>query len=287
VGPFSIGVEGSAMVLQAIAGADPMDATTAPVAVPDYRSTIRDGVNGLRIGVPAEYFTAGMEPDVERLVREAIQTLQGLGATVHPVSLPYSEHGLATYYIIAPAEASSNLSRYNGIKYGLAALDEVDMTRAMDATRQRGFGNEPKRRIMLGTYALSSGYYDAYYRKAQQVRTLIKADFDNAFASVDVIASPVSPTVAFKMGARIDDPLAMYLSDVCTIPVNVAGLPGISVPCGFDHQGLPVGLQLIGKAFDEATLFRAAFAYEGATSFHRQRPPLARSEASANQAPHA
>ncbi len=292
VGPFSIGVEGSAMVLQAIAGADPMDATTAPVAVPDYRSTIRDGVKGLRIGVPAEYFTAGMEPDVERLVREAIQTLQGLGATVHPVSLPYSEHGLATYYIIAPAEASSNLSRYNGIKYGLAALDEVDMTKAMDATRQRGFGNEPKRRIMLGTYALSSGYYDAYYRKAQQVRTLIKADFDNAFASVDVIASPVSPTVAFKMGARIDDPLAMYLSDVCTIPVNVAGLPGISVPCGFDHQGLPVGLQLIGKAFDEATLFRAAFAYEGATSFHRQRPPLARSSEarggdSANQAPHA
>jgi aspartyl-tRNA(Asn)/glutamyl-tRNA(Gln) amidotransferase subunit A len=275
VGPFSIGVEGSAMILRTIAGVDPLDGTTANVPVPDYRATIRDGVRGLRVGVPAEYFVAGMEPDVERLVRTAIDELARLGAEIKPISLPYSTHGLATYYIIAPAEASSNLARYNGTRFGLAALDEADMNRAMDRARERGFGAEPKRRIMLGTYALSSGYYDAYYRKAQQVRTLIKADFDNAFHDVDVIASPVSPTVAFPIGARVDDPLAMYLSDVCTIPVNVAGLPGISIPCGFDGQGLPVGLQLIGRAFDEATLFRAAWAYEDATGWHRRRPQLA------------
>ncbi len=275
VGPFSVGVEGSAMLLRAIAGHDPLDATTATTGVPDYVATIRDGIRGLRVGVPAEYFVAGMEPDVERLVRAAIDDLARLGAEIVPVRLPYSAHGLATYYIIAPAEASSNLSRYNGTRYGLAAVEEADVNRAMDLTRARGFGAEPKRRIMLGTYALSSGYYDAYYRKAQQVRTLIKADFDAAFRDVDVIASPVSPTVAFPIGARIDDPLAMYLSDVCTIPVNVAGLPGISVPCGFDGQGLPVGLQLIGRAFDEATLFRAAWAYEDATDWPRRRPPLA------------
>lgn len=285
VGPFSVGVEGSAMILRTIAGIDPLDGTTADVEVPDYRATIRDGIRGLRVGVPAEYFVEGMEPDVERLVRTAVDELARLGATIHPVSLPYSAHGLATYYIIAPAEASSNLARYNGTRFGLAALDEADMNRAMDRARERGFGAEPKRRIMLGTYALSSGYYDAYYRKAQQVRTLIKADFDAAFRDVDVIASPVSPTVAFRIGERVDDPLAMYLSDVCTIPVNVAGLPGISIPCGFDGQGLPVGLQLIGRAFDEATLFRAAWAYEDATGWHRRRPPLASATADANAVP--
>ena len=263
------------MLLQAIAGLDPLDSTTAPVPVPDYRAALRGGIKGLRVGVPKEYFVEGMQPDVARLVRRAVDTLAELGAAVDEVSLPYSDYGLATYYIIAPAEVSSNLARYNGVKYGLAAVDEPDMFRAMEVTRERGFGNEAKRRIMLGTYALSSGYYDAYYLKAQKVRTLIKRDFDRAFERFDVLAAPTSPTTAFRLGEKVNDPLAMYLSDVCTIPVNVAGLPGISVPCGFDAQGLPVGLQLIGKAFDEATLLRAAYSYEQATDWHRRRPPLA------------
>jgi aspartyl-tRNA(Asn)/glutamyl-tRNA(Gln) amidotransferase subunit A len=275
VGPFSIGVEGTAMLLQAIAGLDSLDSTTAPVPVPDYRAALQGGIKGLRIGVPKEYFVEGMQPDVARLVRRAVDTLAGLGAVVDEVSLPYSDYGLATYYIIAPAEVSSNLARYNGVKYGLAAVDEPDMFRAMEVARQRGFGNEAKRRIMLGTYALSSGYYDAYYLKAQKVRTLIKRDFDRAFERFDVLAAPTSPTTAFRLGEKVNDPLAMYLSDVCTIPVNVAGLPGISVPCGFDAQGLPVGLQLIGKAFDEATLLRAAYSYEQATEWHKRRPLLA------------
>jgi aspartyl-tRNA(Asn)/glutamyl-tRNA(Gln) amidotransferase subunit A len=275
VGPFSVGVEGTAMVLQAIAGVDPLDSTTAPVAVPDYRQALRGGVKGLRVGIPKEYFVAGTEPDVARLVRAAIGTLEELGAEVGEVSLPYSDYGLATYYIIAPAEVSSNLARYNGTRYGLAVTDEPDMFRAMELTRERGFGDETKRRIMLGTYALSAGYYDAFYLKAQKVRTLIKRDFDQAFERFDVLAAPTSPTTAFKIGEKTSDPLAMYLSDVCTLPVNVAGLPGISVPCGFDGQGLPVGLQLIGKAFDEATLLRTAYTYEQATEWHTKRPELA------------
>lgn len=282
VGPFSIGVEGTAMILGVIAGQDPLDATTAPEPVPDYRAALAGGIKGLRVGVPKEYFVAGTEPDVERLVRAAIAQLVGLGAEIGEVSLPHSEYGLATYYIIAPAEVSSNLSRFNGVKYGLAATDEPDMVQAMELTRQRGFGNEAKRRIMLGTYALSSGYYDAYYRKAQQVRTLIKQDFDRAFERFDVLVAPTSPTTAFRLGEKTDDPMAMYLSDVCTLPVNVAGLPGISIPCGFDAKGLPVGLQLIGKPFDEATLLRAAFSYEQSTDFHRRRPALASSPAGAS-----
>ena len=273
-GPFSAGVEGTAMALQAIAGHDPLDATSAPLPVPDYRAALAGGIKGLRVGVPREYFVAGTEPDVDRLVRAAIAQLAALGAEVGEVSLPSTDHGLATYYIIAPAEVSSNLSRYNGIKYGLAAPDEPDMIRAMEVTRERGFGDEAKRRIMLGTYALSSGYYDAYYLKAQKVRTLIRQDFDRAFERFDVLATPTSPTTAFKLGAKTQDPLAMYLSDVCTLPVNMAGLPGISVPCGFDAAGLPVGLQLSGKAGDESTLLRAAYTYEQATDVHTRRPPL-------------
>ncbi|MBI3970321.1 MAG: Asp-tRNA(Asn)/Glu-tRNA(Gln) amidotransferase subunit GatA, partial [Chloroflexi bacterium] len=278
VGPFSIGVEGTAMLLGAIAGLDPCDSTTAPEPVPDYRAALRGGIDGLRVGVPKEYFVAGIEPDVERRVRAAIAKLQELGARVDEVSLPHTDYGLATYYIIAPAEVSSNLARYNGVRYGLSASEELDVNRAMELTRERGFGNEAKRRIMLGTYALSAGYYDAYYLKAQKVRTLIKRDFDQAFERFDVLVAPTSPTTAFKVGEKVEDPFAMYLSDVCTIPVNVAGLPGISVPCGFDRQGLPVGLQFIGKAFDEATLLRVAYTYEQATDFHTRRPPLVQSQ---------
>ncbi|HEU5317858.1 MAG TPA: Asp-tRNA(Asn)/Glu-tRNA(Gln) amidotransferase subunit GatA [Chloroflexota bacterium] len=274
VGPFSVGVEGTAMLLRVIAGLDPLDSTTAPVDVPDYRAALAGGVKGLRVGVPKEYFVEGTEPEVERAVRAAIATLEEMGAEVGEVSLPHTDYGLATYYIIAPAEVSSNLARYNGTRYGLSATDVDDMWRAMDETRRRGFGDEVRRRIMLGTYALSSGYYDAYYLKAQKVRTLIKQDFDKAFERFDVLAAPTSPTTAFRVGEKVNDPLAMYLSDVCTLPVNVAGLPGVSVPCGFDSQGLPIGLQLIGKAFDEATLLRAAYAYEQATDWHTKRPAL-------------
>jgi aspartyl-tRNA(Asn)/glutamyl-tRNA(Gln) amidotransferase subunit A len=274
-GPFATTAEGAAMALQVIAGHDARDSTTATLPVPDYRRDLHGGIKGLRIGVPQEYFVAGTEPAVERAVREAIATLRELGAEVGEVSLPYTDYGLATYYIIAPAEVSSNLARYNGTKYGLAALDEPDMVRAMELARQRGFGDEAKRRIMLGTYALSSGYYDAYYLKAQKVRTLIKQDFEQAFERFDVLATPTSPTTAFRLGEKTQDPVAMYLSDVCTLPVNMAGLPGISVPCGFDGGGLPIGLQLIGRAFDEATLLRVAHTYEQATDFHRRRPALA------------
>ena len=274
VGPFAVGVEGAAMLLGVIAGLDPLDSTTAPVPVPDYRAELGRGIKGLRIGVPREYFVAGTEPAVERAVRAAIAKLEELGAEVGEVSLPHTDYGLATYYIIAPAEVSSNLARYNGTRYGLSATNVNDMWRAMDESRRLGFGDEVKRRIMLGTYALSSGYYDAFYLKAQKVRTLIKQDFDRAFERFDVLAAPTSPTTAFKIGEKVNDPLAMYLSDVCTLPVNVAGLPGISVPCGFDANGLPIGLQLIGKAFDEATLLRAAHAYERATDWHTRRPSL-------------
>ncbi|MGI8422733.1 MAG: Asp-tRNA(Asn)/Glu-tRNA(Gln) amidotransferase subunit GatA [Chloroflexota bacterium] len=274
VGPFSIGVEGAAMALGAIAGQDPLDSTSAGVAVPDYRAALQGGIKGLRVGVPKEYFVAGTEPDVERSVRAAIGTLEELGAEVGEVSLPHTNYGLATYYIIAPAEVSSNLARYNGTRYGLSAADVPDLWEAMDDTRRRGFGEEVKRRIMLGTYALSSGYYDAYYLKAQKARTLIKQDFDRAFERFDVLAAPTSPTTAFRVGEKVNDPLAMYLSDVCTLPVNVAGLPGVSVPCGFDAKGLPIGLQLIARAFDEATLLRTAYTYEQATDWHTKRAAL-------------
>ncbi|MDQ3690508.1 MAG: Asp-tRNA(Asn)/Glu-tRNA(Gln) amidotransferase subunit GatA [Chloroflexota bacterium] len=273
-GPFARSVLDVALVLRALAGYDPRDATSVDTPVPDYAAVLSGDVKGMRLGVPREYFVAGMEPGVESAVRAAIDTLRDLGAKIVDVSLPSTDRGLATYYIIAPAEASANLARFDGVRYGVsAAADELWDNYAQ--TRGAGFGPEVKRRIMLGTYALSAGYYDAYYVKAQQVRTLIKAEFDEVLSTVDAILAPTSPNVAFKIGAKVDDPLAMYLNDACTLPVNIAGLPGISVPCGLS-EGLPVGLQVIGRAFDETTVLRVADAYERAAGFADLRPPTAR-----------
>ena len=273
VGPFGRTVEDVALMLQVIAGADPMDSTAVATPVPDYRAELGRGVEGLRIGIPTEYFIDGMSPEVESAVRAAIATLERLGARTEPVSLPHTEYGLAAYYVIAPAEASSNLARYDGVKYGLRAPGGKDLIDMYAKTRAAGFGDEVKRRIMLGTYALSAGYYDAYYGRALKVRTLVRRDFQEAFERVNLIAAPTTPGVAFKLGEKAD-PLSMYLNDVLTIPVNLAGLPGISVPAGFTGGGLPIGLQLIGRAFDEATVLRAAHAYERATDWHTRRPSL-------------
>ncbi len=273
IGPVTKDVQDAALMLQAIAGHDPMDSTSVDLPVPDYRALLGRGVEGLRIGIPAEYFIEGLDPEVEAAVRAAIQTLEKLGARTEPVSLPHSEYGLAAYYLIAPAEASSNLARYDGVKYGLRAPRARDLIEMYSRTRAAGFGAEVKRRIMLGAYALSAGYYDAYYGKAQRVRTLVRRDFVQAFGRIDVIAAPTTPGVAFKFGEK-EDPLQMYLNDVFTIPVNLAGLPGLSVPAGFTMAGLPIGLQLIGRAFDEATLLRVAHAYERATTWRERKPPL-------------
>jgi aspartyl-tRNA(Asn)/glutamyl-tRNA(Gln) amidotransferase subunit A len=272
IGPFAKDVRDAALVLQAIAGVDPADATSVDVPVPDYTAGFAQGVRGLRVGV-LEFATDGMDPDVERAVRAAIDVLKGLGATTEPVTLPTADYGLAAYYIIAPAEASSNLARYDGVKYGLRTpgKDLIDME---SRTRAAGFGAEVKRRIMLGTYALSAGYYDAYYGKAQKVRTLIRRDFEAAFEKVDVIVGPTTPGVAFKHGEK-EDPLAMYLNDIFTVPANLSGNPGLSVPCGFSTTGLPIGLHLVGRAFDEATILRVAHAYEQATTWRERRPELA------------
>ena len=273
VGPFGKDVRDAALVLQAIAGHDPMDSTSVDVGVPDYSAELEGGVKGLRIGIPAEYFIEGLDPEVEAAVRAAVETLRGLGAESQSVSLPHTEYGLAAYYVIAPAEASSNLARYDGVKYGLRMPGARDLIDMYSRTRGAGFGAEVKRRVMLGTYALSAGYYDAYYGKALRVRTLVQRDFQRAFERVDVIVAPTTPGVAFKMGER-EDPLQMYLNDVFTIPVNLAGLPGVSIPAGFTQTGLPVGLQIIGKAFDEATVLRVARAYEAATAWHERKPEL-------------
>jgi aspartyl-tRNA(Asn)/glutamyl-tRNA(Gln) amidotransferase subunit A len=271
-GPLVRSVSDAATVLQALAGHDPRDSTSVDVPVPDYAAALTGDVKGLRLGVPREYFVAGMEAGVEAAVRAAIGVLEGLGAEIVEVSLPSTDHGLATYYIITPAEASANLARYDGIRYGLSAGDD-DLMQNYLRTRGAGFGAEVKRRIILGTYALSAGYYDAYYVKAQQVRTLIKAEFDSVLGGVDALLAPTSPSVAFKIGAKTDDPLLMYLNDACTLPVNIAGLPGISVPCGL-ADGLPVGFQVIGRAFDEPTVLRVADAYQRAAGFADMRPPL-------------
>jgi aspartyl-tRNA(Asn)/glutamyl-tRNA(Gln) amidotransferase subunit A len=256
-----------------LAGHDPSDSTSVDLLVPDYAAALSGEVRGLRLGVPREYFVAGMEPGVEGAVRAAIGVLEGLGAEIVEVSLPSTDLGLATYYIIAPAEASANLARYDGVRYGYSAGAQELLDNYL-RTRGDGFGPEVKRRIMLGTYALSAGYYDAYYVKAQQVRTLIKAEFDEILSRVDALLAPTSPSVAFKIGAKTDDPLLMYLNDACTLPVNIAGLPGISLPCGLSN-GLPVGLQVIGRAFDEATVLRVADAYERVAGFADLRPPTA------------
>ncbi|MGH2408695.1 MAG: Asp-tRNA(Asn)/Glu-tRNA(Gln) amidotransferase subunit GatA, partial [Candidatus Limnocylindrales bacterium] len=294
IGPLARDTLDAAILLQAIAGRDERDSTSAPEPVADWRAglDVDDDVaarwlHGMRLGLPRQYFVQGMEPGVEARVREAVAALEAAGATIVDVDLPHTDYGLATYYIVAPAEASANLARYDGIRYGLSERGG-DVLANYLATRGRGFGAEVKRRVMLGTYALSAGYYDAFYLKAQKVRTLIKGDFDAAFAEVDALVAPTSPTVAFPIGARLDDPVAMYLSDACTLPVNIAGLPGLSVPCGLS-EGLPVGLQFIGRAFDEGTLFRLGRAYEAITadaSWRRQEPAdLAALETAATPTP--
>jgi len=279
IGPIARTVSDCALALQVIAGHDPRDATSVPLPVPNYLDALVPDLKGIRIGKPIEYFGEGIDPQVRECVERAIEVMVGLGAECEEVSLPHTEYALPVYYIIAPSECSSNLARYDGVKYGFRTEDDVDMITMMERTRDQGFGAEVKRRIMLGTYALSAGYYDAYYLKAQKVRTLIKRDFDRVWEKVDVLVTPTSPTVAFEFGARTADPLQMYAADVCTIPVNLAGLPGISVPCGF-VDGLPVGLQIIGKAFDEETILRAAYAYEQNTDWHTYRPKIGSEEGS-------
>ncbi|MCW5892404.1 MAG: Asp-tRNA(Asn)/Glu-tRNA(Gln) amidotransferase subunit GatA [bacterium] len=273
VGPLGRDVADTALVLGAIAGHDPRDATSSPRAVPNFVAAVEEGVRGLRLGLPREYFAAGLQPDVERAVRDTIRALEAAGASVTDVSLPHTEYAVATYYLVSSAEASSNLARYDGVRYGLRVEDAGGLGAMYAATRDAGFGAEVKRRIMLGTYALSAGYYDAFYGKAQQVRTLIRRDFEAALAGCDALVSPVAPSTAFRLGERLDDPLAMYLSDVLTLAVPLAGLPALSVPCGLDAAGLPIGFQVIGRAWDEATCFRVAGAVE-ASGVWTPRSPL-------------
>lgn len=274
IGVLTKDVQDAALLLGAIAGHDPRDSTSVDTPTPDYAMKLAErqpGLAGLRIGVPKEYFIAGIQPEVEAAVRAAIDVLAGLGADVREISLPHTDLALPVYYLIAPAEASANLARYDGIRYGFSAPGDT-LWEGYRRTRGQGFGSEVKRRIMLGAYALSAGYYDAYYLKAQQVRTLIKADFEAALAEVDVIACPTAPTTAFRIGEKTADPLSMYLADIFTLSLNLAGLPGLSLPCGFDRCGLPIGLQLIAGAFAEATLLTAAHAYEQATDWHTRKP---------------
>ena len=271
IGPITKNVEDAVYVLQAIAGHDPMDSTSADVEVPDYTAALTGDVRGLRIGVPKEYLGEGIAPKVKEAVLAALNVYESLGATWEEVSLPHTEYAVAAYYLLASSEASSNLARFDGVRYGVRAENPDNLIDLYRKSRSQGFGAEVKRRIMLGTYALSSGYYDAYYLKAQKVRTLIKQDFDQVFEKFDVIIGPTAPTTAFRIGEQIDDPLTMYLNDICTIPVNLAGLPAVSVPCGL-ADGLPVGMQIIGRAFDETTVLRAAYAYEQATEHHKLRP---------------
>ena len=273
IGPVGRTVMDCALALNAIAGHDPRDATSVHQEPKDYAASLGQDIKGLRLGVPEEYFVDGMEPGSRKAVDEAISALEGLGASVRPVSLPTTRYALACYYIIAPSECSANLARYDGVKYGYSYQDTNDMWEALEKTREYGFGPEVTRRVMLGTYALSSGYYDAYYLKAQQARTLIRQDFDRVFQDVDALVTPTSPVTAFKIGEKSGDPVQMYLIDVCTLPVNISGLPGLSVPCGFS-DGLPVGLQLIGPQFSEETLLRTAHAYESATGWSKARPAL-------------
>jgi len=274
IGPITKDVTDVALLLNVISGHDARDSTSANIPAPDFTRALRKDVEGMKIGLPKEYFIEGMDPEVEKSIRDAVKTLEGLGAKVVEVSLPHTDYAVATYYILATSEASSNLARYDGVKYGFRAEAPKDLMDMYMKTRDQGFGAEVKRRIMLGTYALSAGYYDAYYKKGQQVRTLIKRDFDEAFKTVDVIATPTAPTAAFKIGEKSSDPLQMYLSDIFTISVNLAGIPGISIPCGFTSGKMPIGLQLLGKHFNEESIIRAAFAYEQSMEWHRGRPKL-------------
>ncbi len=273
IGPLTKDITDSALVMNAIAWHDPKDSTSVPQPTPDYTKSLLPELKGLRLGIPKEYFVEGMESGVEQVMQAALTKLRELGAEIEETSLPHTRYALAAYYIIAPSEAMANLARYDGVKYGFSARDAENMWDAMDKTRQFGFGPEVKRRIILGTYALSAGYYDAYYLKAQKVRTLIRQEFSQAFERFDALVTPTSPTVPFKVGAKVEDPLQMYLSDVCTLPINIAGIPGLSIPAGFS-DGLPVGVQILGKPFSEETLFRIGFAYEQATDWHKRRPPI-------------
>jgi aspartyl-tRNA(Asn)/glutamyl-tRNA(Gln) amidotransferase subunit A len=273
IGPITRTVEDNAYLLQAISGLDPMDSTSANVEVPNFVSTLTGDIKGLKIAVPKEYLGEGVKETVRQSVLEALKVLEKQGAVWEEVSLPHSKYALAAYYLLSSSEASANLARFDGVRYGYQSSDAESLIDLYKKTRAEGFGDEVKRRIMLGTFALSSGYYDAYYKKAQKVRTLIKKDFEDVFEKFDVIIGPTTPTPAFKIGENIDDPLTMYANDILTIPLNLAGAPGISIPCGFDN-GLPLGLQIIGNYFDEATIYRVAHAFEQATDFHKQKPGL-------------
>jgi len=286
IGPITKDIQDCALLMNVICGHDHRDSTSVELPVPEYTESLVDSVKGVKIGIPSEYFVEGMDPEVERAIKDAIKLLEELGANVGEASLPHTEYAIACYYLLATAEASSNLARYDGVRYGYRTQNsELRMQNAelrtqnsllemYERTRGEGFGQEVKRRIMLGTYALSAGYYDAYYLKAQKVRTLIREDFDRAFEEFDVLVAPTSPTPAFKVGEKIGDPLKMYLSDIFTISVNLAGIPGISIPCGFSESGLPIGLQILGRPFGEEAILRVAYAYQANTDFHRARPKV-------------
>ena len=279
IGTLARSVEDAAIILQAIAGKDPLDATTSDVPVPDYRASLQKPVKGLKIGLPKEYFIKGMSGEVEKAVRDAAAQYEKLGAKIVDVSLPHSLYAIATYYVLVPSEVSSNMARYDGIRYGHTSDAQDNLIEYYIRARSGGFGPEVKRRIMIGTYALSAGYYDAYYRQAQKVRTLIKRDFEKAFEKVDCILAPVAPTPAFKIGAHTDDPVQMYLEDIFTVPINLAGIPGLSIPCGFSSPqagtpALPIGMQILGPQWGEEVILRAGYAYEQATEWHKKKPAL-------------
>jgi aspartyl-tRNA(Asn)/glutamyl-tRNA(Gln) amidotransferase subunit A len=275
IGPLAKNVTDCAIMLNEIAGYDPADSTSVPQDVPDYTAALQKGLKGVRVGIPREYgATEGMDPEVLGAVDSAVKVIEGLGAEKIEVSLPHTEYAVAAYYVIAPSEASSNLARYDGVKYGMRDKNQTDMIKMYRSTRSHGFGPEVQRRIIIGTYCLSAGYYDAYYGKASQLRSLIIEDFKKAFEQCDVILCPVAPTPAFKIGEKTDDPLTMYLTDIFTLSANLAGIPGMSVPCGFSKQGLPIGLQLMGKHFNEEMLFKVAYNFEQATDFHKKKPDL-------------
>ena len=275
IGPLSKNVTDCAILLNAVAGYDSADSTSVPEEVPDYTAALQKGLQGIRVGIPKEYAASeGMDPEVLAAVDKAVKTIEDLGADIIDVSLPHTEYGVAAYYVIAPSEASSNLARYDGVKYGVRDADQTELIQMYRRTRSRGFGLEVQRRIIIGTYCLSAGYYDAYYGKASQVRTLIMKDFRKAFETCDVLACPVAPAPAFKIGEKVDDPLTMYLIDIFTLSANLAGIPGMSVPCGFSAKGLPIGLQLLGKHFNEEMLFKVAYNFEQATDFHKKKAAL-------------
>ncbi|MCM3397868.1 Asp-tRNA(Asn)/Glu-tRNA(Gln) amidotransferase subunit GatA [Oceanobacillus profundus] len=274
IGPITRTVEDNARVLEVIAGHDEMDTTSANIDVPKYTEALTKDISGLKIAVPKEYLAEGVAPEVRESILEALKVYESLGATWEEVSLPHSKYAVSAYYLLSSSEASANLARFDGVRYGVRSENADNLIDVFKKSRSEGFGPEVKKRIMLGTFALSSGYYDAYYKKAQKVRTLIKQDFDKIFEDFDVIVGPTSPTTAYKVGELIDDPLTMYANDILTIPVNLAGVPGISLPCGFSENGLPIGLQIIGKYFDESTVYNAAHAFEQATEHHKKRPQL-------------